>query len=147
MLSNTIGALGTQGQQNSAANDAFARVDLNDFIKLLVTELQHQDPLNPMDNQEILQQISQIREIESNQRLTDTLESVLLGQNVVTAGNLIGQTVVGLSEEGDRITGQVDRVSIEKGLARLHVGEHAVALKNVAEILGRPGAGGMTNEE
>jgi len=142
MLTDTIGALGTQGQQNTAGTDAFAQVDLNDFIKLLVTELQHQDPLNPMDNQEILQQISQIREIESNQRLTDTLESVLLGQNVVTASNLIGRTVVALSDEGDRVTGEVDRVSIEDGVARLHVAEHTVPLKNVAEIVGGAGDGG-----
>jgi hypothetical protein len=61
---------------------------------------------------------------------------VLLGQNVVTASNLIGRTVVALSAEGDRVTGEVDRVSIEEGVARLHVGEHTVPLKNVAEIVG-----------
>jgi flagellar hook assembly protein FlgD len=147
MVTNTVGATGTQAQQSATGTDAFAQVDLNDFIKLLVTELQHQDPLNPMDNQEIMQQISQIREIESNQRLTETLESVLLGQNVVTASNLIGRTVVALSEEGDKVTGEVERVSIEEGVARLHVGEHVVKLKNVAEILGAGTAGGMTSDE
>jgi flagellar basal-body rod modification protein FlgD len=141
MLTDTIGTLGAKGQQSSSGADAFAQVDLNDFIKLLVTELQHQDPLDPMDNQEILQQISQIREIESNQRLTDTLESVLLGQNVVTASNLIGRSIVALSDKGERVTGEIDRVSIEEGVARLHVGEHTVRLKNVAEILGESGEG------
>jgi len=142
MLTDTIGALGTQGKQPTAGADAFAQVDLNDFIKLLVAELQNQDPLDPMNNQEILQQISQIREIESNQRLTDTLGSVLLGQNVATASNLIGRTIVALSAEGERVTGEVERVSIEEGVARLHVGEHTVTLKNVAEILGGSGDGG-----
>jgi len=142
MLTNTVGALGTQGQQNTAGTDAFAQVDLNDFIKLLVVELQNQDPMNPMDNQEILQQVSQIREIESNQRLTDTLQSVLLGQNVANASNLIGRGVVALSDEGERVTGEVDRVSIEDGLAILHVGDHGVRLENVAEILGGSGGGG-----
>jgi flagellar basal-body rod modification protein FlgD len=130
-----IGALGQQGQQVPTGHDAWGKVDLKEFINLLVAELQNQDPLNPMDNSEILQQVSQIQEIESNQRLTQTLESVLLGQNVATASNLLGRTIVALTEGNERITGQVDRVSIQDGIARIHIGEHTIGLKNLAEIL------------
>lgn len=35
-----------------------------DFLKLLVTQLTYQDPLDPMGNEELLRQISSIREIE-----------------------------------------------------------------------------------
>ena len=35
-------------------------VDTNQFLTLMITELQNQDPLNPMDNTQMLQQISQI---------------------------------------------------------------------------------------
>ena len=65
-----------------AAKDAWSEVSLDSFMELLITELQSQDPLDPMNNQEILNQMSQIREIESNQHLSDTLESVMLGQTV-----------------------------------------------------------------
>ena len=54
-----------------------------------MAELQNQDPMEPMKNSELLQQVSQIRAIQSNDRLTDTLESVSLGQNLATAGNLL----------------------------------------------------------
>jgi len=135
MSTGLVSALGQQTQQPSANHNAWNQVKLDDFVSLLVTELQNQDPLEPMKNQEILQQISQIREIESNQRLTETLESVLLGQSVATASNLLERTIVGLSDDSQTVTGPVDRVSIEDGTVRLHLGEQTVALKNVAQIL------------
>ena len=136
METSSVGASSTQTGQTASSNDAFGGVDMDDFLKLLVTELQNQDPLDPMNNQEILQQISQIREIESTQRLTDTLESVLLGQNIVTASNLIGQTVTALTDEAEWVTGKVDRVSLDEGVSTLHVGEHSIDLNNVSEIQG-----------
>jgi len=135
MSTGLVSALGQQTQQPSATRNAWNQVKLDDFVSLLVTELQNQDPLEPMKNQEILQQISQIREIESNQRLTETLDSVLLGQSVVTASNLLERSIVGLSDDSQTVTGPVDRVSIEDGTVRLHLGQQTVALKNVTQIL------------
>ena len=128
---------------------------MSDFINLMVTELQNQDPTEPMDNSEILNQMSQIREISSNDRLSETLDAVLLGQNMATASNLIGQTVNALSDAAEKIAGTVDRVSIEDGVAKLHVvqripehydpetlelvaeqwSEHTVSLRNVSQVL------------
>ena len=45
----------------------------------MITELQNQDPLNPMDNTQMLEQINQIRQIGATDKLTSTLDSVLLG--------------------------------------------------------------------
>lgn len=135
MLSTTAGIMGTQGQQNPTGANALQDVNLDDFLKLMITELQNQDPLNPMDNNEILQQLSQIREIESNVRLTETLESVLLGQSLTTAGSLIGRSIVAMVEDGAAVTGRVDRVSIVDGMPKLNVDGHVVELKNVSEIL------------
>ena len=58
-----------------------------------------------------------------------------MGQSVATAGNLLGKTVTALTDAGEQIAGQVDRVSIAEGVVKVHVGEHAAHLKNVAEIL------------
>jgi len=135
MSTGSVRSIGPQAQQTTTGHDAFKQVDLDDFLKLMITELQNQDPLNPMDNQALLQQITQIREIESNQRLSSTLQSVLLGQSVATASSLLGQTVRGLANGSQQITGKVDRVSIEDGAAKLHVGDDTIELSNVAEIL------------
>lgn len=134
-VSAAAGANFAQETGQSTANNAWNDVSLESFIKLLVVELQHQDPLDPMNNQEILEQMSQIREIESNQRLTDTLESVMLGQTISTAAALLGRTVSALSDDAEWIKGEVEKISIEDGIPKLHIGSDTVDLKNVSEIL------------
>ena len=42
-----------------------------------------------------MQEVGQIQSIQATEQLTTTLQSVLLGQNVATAGNLIGRSVSG----------------------------------------------------
>ena len=116
-------------------SDAFTDLKIEDFIKLMVTELQNQDPLNPTDNNQILQQMSQMQSINSTQKLNTTLDAVLLGQNLSNAGSLIGKTVVGLTDKGDDITGKVDSVTVLSGTPRLVIGEDSIALSNVRLIL------------
>ena len=116
-------------------------VDLDEFLQLLITELQNQDPLNPMENSDILNQISQIREISATDKLSDTLDTVLTGQSLATASGLIGKQVEALSDGGSNVQGVVDRVSVEfddnddtKRLLRVHIGEHRISLENVRSI-------------
>jgi flagellar basal-body rod modification protein FlgD len=135
MPSATVGIVGTQGQQNPTGHDAMRDVDMDEFLKLLITELQNQDPLDPMENYEILQQLSQIREIESNTRLTETLEAVRLGQSLTTASSMIGRLIVALTDDAEQVRGRVDRVSIVDGEPKLNLGDHVVDMKNVSEIL------------
>ena len=103
--------------------DSFNDVGIEDFLKLMTTELQNQDPLNPMDNAQMLAQIGQIREIASNDSLTNTLESVMLGQNMATASGMISQTVEAMDNEGTRFTGKVTKVTIADGVPTLQCTE------------------------
>ncbi|MGA2619060.1 MAG: flagellar hook capping FlgD N-terminal domain-containing protein [Thermoguttaceae bacterium] len=127
---------------SSTAQDPFSSLGVQDFINMLVSELQNQDPMNPISNGEILQETSQIGAIESQDKLNTTLNSVLLGQNVTTANSLINQTIVGTDASGNSVTGQVNSVSIANGTATLNVGTSQVPLGNVTEIL--PAGSGQT---
>ena len=135
MGTSTVGAVGTQSQQYTTENDVVSEINSEAFLKLLITELQNQDPMEPMSNQEILEQLGQIREIESNLQLTETLESLSLGQNIAAANSVIGRLVAGLTDDGERIAGRVDGVSFVDGKPRLYVGEHIIDLENVSDIL------------
>ena len=98
---------------------------MDDFLDLMITELQNQDPLNPMENDELLAQIGQIREIASTEQLTSTLEAVLLGQNVTSATNLIGAEIEAISDDNQRVSGIVTSVAISDGEPKLNVDESA----------------------
>ena len=122
-----------QGQQAASA-DSLNSVSMNDFLKLLVTELQNQDPTSPMDNSQILQQVSQIKAIESNQRLSDTLTSMQTQQDLVAASTMLQKTITGLTDSGDKITGQVDKVTVDTSGVKVCVGTDTISLTNISEV-------------
>jgi flagellar basal-body rod modification protein FlgD len=113
----------TTSNQSKTPNaaDAINDLDLNTFLKLMITELQQQDPLNPLDNKDMLNQIAQIRAVGASDKLTKTLDSVLLGQNIASATNLIGADISAITDDGESVTGIVSRISIDKGVPKLHV--------------------------
>jgi flagellar basal-body rod modification protein FlgD len=108
-------------QSFEGASDAINDIDLGTFLRLMIAEMQNQDPLNPLDNKEMLAQISQIREVGATDKLTETLDSVLLGQNIASSTNLIGADVDAVSDDNQRVSGIVSRVSIEEGAPKLHL--------------------------
>src|SRR5919197_1169515 len=85
-----------------------------DFIKMMITQLQNQDPLEPAKNQELLAQMSQIGQLQSSTALTESLKSLVLQNNLGAAGNLIGKTVQGMDDQGAPIDGIVNSVRVEK---------------------------------
>jgi flagellar basal-body rod modification protein FlgD len=96
-------------------------VDIDDFLKIMITELQNQDPLNPLENDELIAQISQIRSVGATEKLTETLDSVLLGQNIASATNLIGAEIDALSDDNQKVMGIVEKVSVSNGQPKLHL--------------------------
>jgi len=115
-----INAASTGDQAFGGAN-SLNDLDLDDFLKLMIAELQNQDPLNPLENDQLLAQISQIREVGATEQLTQTLGAVLLGQNISSATNLIGADIEAISDDGQRVEGVVSSVSISDGEPKLHL--------------------------
>lgn len=107
-----------QNQTNSTATQAsrseFSSLGSKEFFKLIITDLLNQDPLNPMDNQKLLEQISLIREIEMNNEVTTNLRSLIEQQRFGSAANLIGQFVEG-GESAGYASGVVAGVRFEPG--------------------------------
>lgn len=113
---------------NQSAGNAIKDLDVDSFLKLMIAELQNQDPLNPMENDQMLAQIGQMREIAASDKLTNTLDGVLLGQNIASATNLIGADIDAISDDNQRVTGTVKRVAIADGIPKLHLEESAGAM-------------------
>lgn len=135
-----VGATSNTSTGSSKTND-LRNVDMDGFLKLLIAQMQNQDPLSPMENTEIMQQIGQIRSISATDKLTDTLDSVLMGQNLSTASSMIGKKVTALTDDAKNITGVVDRVSVEADAdggnrkLRIVIGDNKVDIKNIREVV------------
>ncbi|PID39981.1 MAG: hypothetical protein CR984_05590 [Proteobacteria bacterium] len=82
----------------------------DDFLSLLVAQLQHQDPLNPSDSTEFTAQLAQFSSLEQLQNIGDALNGFEVYQstlNNIQASNFIGKTV---TAEGNRFHVQGDAV-------------------------------------
>ncbi|HZZ27050.1 MAG TPA: flagellar hook capping FlgD N-terminal domain-containing protein [Pirellulales bacterium] len=137
MATTPVSGYSTQNSATSSAlaNSALGSLNLNDFLNMLLTELQNQDPLSPMDSTTMLTQIGQITQVGATQNLNTTLNSLLLGQGLNNATGLIGKTIDGLADDGTEITGVVDKVTVANGSPVLNVGVETVQLTNVKAIL------------
>ncbi len=118
-----------------AAAGNLGGLNVDDFLKLMIAELQNQDPLNPLDNAQFLSQIATIREIGATSALSKTLDAVLLGQNVSSAASLMGKQVSAVGDSGNSVVGVVERVTIAGNDVKVVVRGESVRLTNVREIL------------
>jgi len=112
-----------------------------DFLNLMINQLQHQDPLNPTDSNQLLTQMSQISNLQSNTNMSDSLKSLTLQQSIGAAGNLIGKKVEGLDDSGQKVTGTVTSVRVENNAVSLETdGGKTLPMKNLTNVAATTGA-------
>ena len=83
-----------------------------DFIKMMITQLQNQDPMEPAKNQELLAQMSQIGQLQSANTLQESLKGMVAQNQIGAAAGLIGKNVQGLDSNDDPIAGIVTSVKV-----------------------------------
>ena len=84
----------------------------DDFLKILVGQLQHQDPMSPSGDQEFIGQMTQFSMLEqlSNMAQTQKLSGTLA---------MMGKTVTYTNKDGSTASGLVEKVSVDKGEPKL----------------------------
>ncbi|HOA72554.1 MAG TPA: flagellar hook capping FlgD N-terminal domain-containing protein [Phycisphaerae bacterium] len=96
METTSISGVSASTNSTSAATAAgLGGISSEEFLNILVKQLQMQDPMEPMTNQEMLAQLSTIRELEMNTRLSRKLEQLTDQQRFGSAAALIGKHVKG----------------------------------------------------
>ncbi|MFT3666478.1 flagellar hook assembly protein FlgD [Piscinibacter sp.] len=112
---------GVAAQSSTTATDASER-----FLKLLVAQMQNQDPLNPMDNAQVTSQMAQIQTVTGIEKLNTTVEGLssqfvqlqalqgasLVGRDVIVPGNLL-DIHDGVAQGGFELTSAADAVKVE----------------------------------
>ncbi|MCC6681703.1 MAG: hypothetical protein IT445_12450 [Phycisphaeraceae bacterium] len=139
MSAAAIGGYTAAAEYQTEGVNAFADMDSSDFIRVLMTELSNQDPLAPNDTAKLLEQLSSLRNIESQSTLEDTLKSLVLQNGVIQASGMIGKLVQGLSVNGSQISGLVTSVRVVDGAAQLELDSGvSLPLENVQLITPAP---------
>ncbi len=124
-------AAGSAASSQAAQSDAKLKDDLNKFLTLLVTQLKHQDPLDPMDSTEFTSQLVQFASVEQQIHQNANLEKLIGLQQGSQVSSLVNY--IGLRVEAD---GQ--KVPLEYGEAKFtYALDTNVSKTNVSIVNGK----------
>ena len=110
-----------------------------DYMKLLITQLQNQNPLEPLDNNEMASQLAQFSQLQQLESMNSSFAEILATTERTYANSLIGKEVSFMSETetdtAETTSGVVEQViNDDDGEVFLLVGDHTIALENVMSV-------------
>ena len=128
----------TIGSVHASASATQAKpLGMEDFLKVLLTQLTYQDPLKPMDNQAFMAQVAQFTSLEQTQQLNEKLSTLITNQASLQSVGLLGRTVDVDAGSGTQVTGTVKAISLSGTSPQLSITTTAGALLpniNISQI-------------
>lgn len=103
----------------------------NDFLNLLVTQMQNQDPMNPMSDTDFIAQMAQFSTLQQSQQTYTSIANL-------QANSLIGRVVTVQADGGNANTGTVSQVVMVNGIPNLLVNGQAYTLSELQAVAPAP---------
>lgn len=104
-------AIDAIGSTATSTNLQANSLGMEDFLKILLTQLTYQDPLKPMDNKEFMAQMAQFTALEQTQQLNAKIGQLITNQAALQSVGLIGRAV-DIDSNGTSLTGTVSALSL-----------------------------------
>jgi flagellar basal-body rod modification protein FlgD len=120
-MATTSAVSSSSGTSSTTSTDKFASLSSTQFMNIMLSELKNQDPLQPQDTTKMLDQLSSLRNIESQTSLQDSLKSLVSQNQISSAGAMIGKSVEGLDASNNSISGLVTSVRVVDNKAMLEL--------------------------
>ncbi|MHA3081832.1 flagellar hook capping FlgD N-terminal domain-containing protein [Acinetobacter sp. ANC 5383] len=116
-------AIEALGNSLTAATGEVSRSNLsqNDFIKLFMTELTFQDPLEPINNREFLAQMAQFTNLEQARLTNENISNLVSINATLQSLSIIGKQVEIVTDSGSNITGTVSAVNFSQDGSLINV--------------------------
>lgn len=114
------------------------------FLKILITQLQNQDPSSPMQDREFIAQMAQFTTLEQMVNMTEEIKG--LRQSLGIASGLIGMEATWLTYDSEgkiagEETGIVDSITVKDGLQYAGVGSQAILFDHIIAVRALSGDG------
>jgi flagellar basal-body rod modification protein FlgD len=126
--STTSASTGTKSTGDTSGNSS------DDFMALLLAQLRNQNPFESMDNQSMMNQLTQLNSLQELKNIDTGLANLSKSNQLTEAASLIGKTVeVGVGNN-KTISGVVTGVSLVKGQVMIWLDKQTVPLENLITI-------------
>ena len=108
------------------------------FLKLLVTQLRYQDPMNPADSQQFLAQTAQFTSVEKLEEIAASMATLTRNDELSTLGNLVGRTIQHLDSLGELTESTVTSGRLHDDGIVLIADGHEIGLSEVVGVIDSP---------
>jgi flagellar basal-body rod modification protein FlgD len=110
-------------------------LDKDSFLKLLVTELRHQDPTNPMNDREFISQMAQFSSLEQMTNINNSIQNMNRSAKSGEAYALLGMRVEAYNPQTERrVSGIVSSIFYKDNEVRLTVGRDIIGLNDIQAV-------------
>ncbi|MBB3109395.1 flagellar basal-body rod modification protein FlgD [Paenibacillus phyllosphaerae] len=144
-MSNTISTTGyTSSKTTSTTATKTNTLGKDEFLKILVTQLKNQDPMQPMQDTDFIAQMAQFSSVEQLMNMSENMGK--LSQNLGLASSMIGKEVAWYqsTEAGTSVeSGVVESIVVRDGIQYAVVGASNIPIDEIVSI----GQGGETTNE
>lgn len=125
--------LSSNGSSSSTANSK--QLGQGDFLKLLLAQIQNQNPLDPINGSDFTAQLAQFSQLETLQQLNTAFTEQMKLQELTQGANLIGRKVT-YTKSGSTtpLQGTVGAVNVVDGGVQLQIGADSVPLGQIQSI-------------
>ncbi|MBM7028353.1 flagellar hook assembly protein FlgD [Bacillus velezensis] len=122
------GASATSSAKSTAAVNSSTNLGKDEFLKILMTQVQNQDPLNPVDDKEFISQMATFSSLEQMMNMNTTMTKFVENQDPFTMYvNWIGKNVTFSDSDGKDQTSPVNSVKHSNG-------NYVLVLENGKEV-------------
>lgn len=134
MAINAVTAVGAAvNKTNQTQTKDSTTFDGDAFMKLLMTQLKYQDPMNPMKDQEFMAQLAQMNTLSEIKKLNTHVEALSKAQAITEGAALLGKQVQALSD-GRIVQGVVDQLRVNGDDVLVVVGNSTAKLSDVQSV-------------
>ncbi|WP_379151336.1 flagellar hook assembly protein FlgD [Paenibacillus sp. sgz5001063] len=131
--------ISTQDQWNYSVPDSSKKttgestLGKDQFLKILITQLQNQDPMQPMEDKEFIAQMAQFSSVE--QLMNISTQMTAMNQSLGAVSGLIGKEITWTDKTTEQAkSGNVESIVVSGGVQYAVVGKDRVALTEVLQI-------------
>lgn len=105
------------------------------FLRLLVTQLRHQDPTQPMQDKEFIAQMAQFSSLEQMTNINEAIQNLHKSSRASEAFSLLGKKVDAvISTSGEQITGTVSKISYRNNIVKILVNNRELDMSEICAV-------------
>jgi flagellar basal-body rod modification protein FlgD len=123
-----------EAQKQAAKKTSTNELGTDTFMTLMLTQMRNQNPMEPMNDTEMISQMAQLNSVTQLQKMSTSMSSVEHLNQLLSASGMMGKTVSYKDSTGNLFSGLVSSVTIDGTSVNLTVGQQSISISSVLKI-------------